>query len=279
MNACDWRLGASSCSFGSVEPEVFRAYAEQQIQCMEISLGHEAVEEIDWKRTLALSREYGVELWSFHLPFTPFSTVNPASPDREIRQATLRRMTELLARSSDAGIRLAVVHPSAEPNPAEERSERLKYAADSLAALAEAADRLGITVAVEDLPRTCIGHNSDELREILAADSRLRVCFDTNHLTCEDNLHFIRALGDRIVTVHISDYDLIDEKHWMPYEGKNDWVGIVTELENAGYAGPFMYEVSLGTPRALTRARELRLSDFRPNYLACVHKRRADPIV
>jgi sugar phosphate isomerase/epimerase len=58
---------------------------------------------------------------------------------------------------------------------------------------------------------------------------------------------FVEAIGSRIITLHVSDYDFIDERHLLPGEGKNDWAAIVDALERADYAGPWMYEVgSLG---------------------------------
>ena len=32
-------------------------------------------------------------------------------------------------------------------------------------------------------------------------------------------------------------YDFINEKHWLPLEGKNDWETILSALEEIGYAG------------------------------------------
>ena len=70
--------------------------------------------------------------------------------------------------------------------------------------------------------------------------------FDTNHSLREDNAHFIRALGNKIVTLHVSDYDFTDERHLLPLEGKNDWEGIFAALEEIGYAGRFLYELRAG---------------------------------
>jgi sugar phosphate isomerase/epimerase len=44
------------------------------------------------------------------------------------------------------------------------------------------------------------------------------VCFDTNHLLKESSEDFARAVGPHIVTLHVSDYDGKDERHWMAGE-------------------------------------------------------------
>ena len=86
----------------------------------------------------------------------------------------------------------------------------------------------------------------EEIEELLSAHPSLRVCFDTNHLLggrCP--LEFVREIGDKIVSLHVSDYDGIDEKHWLPGEGIVDWAAIMDALDEVGYDGPFLYE--LGT--------------------------------
>ena len=277
MKASEWKLGMSSCCTHAVNREVLEAYAKGQIDCMEISLEMDYCKALNWKQLRKDADETGVGLWSFHLPFYPFETNNFAHPDPTVRKNTVALHSEFVKHCGDIGIGIVVAHPSGEPNPAEDRAERLKYAQDTLSELAEIAAKEGVTVAVEDLPRTCIGNCSKEIAFIAEGSDKLRVCFDTNHLLFEDNADFIRAVGSKIVTIHASDYDLIDEKHWLPYEGKNNWVEIVTLLEEAGYAGPFMYEVGFGKPRALNR-RELNFADFRENYLAVIHKEKAKRI-
>ncbi|MBQ8401675.1 MAG: sugar phosphate isomerase/epimerase, partial [Clostridia bacterium] len=67
-------------------------------------------------------------------------------------------------------------------------------------------------------------------------------CFDTNHNLSEPNAEYIRAVGDRIVTLHVSDYDFIDEKHWFPMDGGIDWRELLSVLEEVNYTGRFTYE-------------------------------------
>ena len=103
----------------------------------------------------------------------------------------------------------------------------------------------------------------------------LTLTVNTLKISVED---FIKKLGSKIVTLHVSDYDFRNERHWLPYEGKNNWVDIVTLLEEAGYCGPFMYEISPKTPDSIIRGRDLEFSDFVENYKACVEKRPIAPL-
>lgn len=280
MLAKEWKCGVSDCFFGKSDRELLRLYRENGIDAVEAS---ELVQDTaDFKNA---AKEYGVQIWSYHLPFWTFDEWDPCAFDTVKRERTLHMHKEHLRRAATLGAAVAVVHPSAEPNRTENRPRLMAFAKEHLRELATFAQPLGITVAVENLPRSCLGNCSDEMLELLQADPRLRVCYDTNHLLAESAAEFIRALGDKIVTVHISDYDFANEKHWLPYEGDVNWVELVTALEEIGYKGPFLYEVA-SAPRpmkdrtrpTIDRPRPLTLQDVRDNFEACVNKRPATPI-
>ncbi len=243
----------------SVRPEAMKAetlsaLAAAGIRELELSSGAAApfFDELDFphkaRAIAALADSCGVTISSVHLPFAPFSEIDPADRDAAVREHAVRLQTELLDAAGDAGIRLAVIHPSGEPYREEERAERLALAADTVARLTDAAGGAGVTLCLENLPRTCLCRTSDEMLYFLSRIPALRVVFDTNHSLTEDNVHYIRAVGDRIVTLHVSDYDFIDEKHWLPLEGKNDWGAILGALEEVGYRGRFLYESGGGRP-------------------------------
>ncbi len=240
----------------------FAHYAEAGLSALEFSFSYEKYEDYDFKAGANRARANGLIPWSGHLPFYPFKNNNIASLDPEVRKNTIALQSALLCRFGEAGIPLAVIHPSGEPNAPEVRDEMIKYAKESLAILAEVAAREGVTIAVEDLPRTCLGNTAAEIADLLTADDRLRVGFDTNHLLIDDNLHFMRELKDKIVTVHVSDYDFIDEKHWLPGEGKVDWVAFMDTLDEIGYDGVFMYEIGFEAPKTILRPRDLTVEDF-----------------
>ena len=105
----------------------------------------------------------------------------------------------------------------------------------------------------------------NQVADLISADDRLRVCFDTNHLLKEQNENFIRRVGDRIVTLHVSDYDRINERHWLPGEGVTDWNGILDALDDVGYNGVWLYEISLQCPNTISRPRDLTPADFARN--------------
>ncbi|GIP31961.1 sugar phosphate isomerase/epimerase [Paenibacillus sp. J2TS4] len=190
-----------------------------------------------------------LEVWSVHLPYGHDWDVS--CPDPGKREGIIANLYKLLQLAESWGVGRAVLHPSYEPIAIEDRQERLSICRDSLHDLAQRASHLKVRIAVECLPRTCLGNTSDEILELIGPDGELMVCCDVNHLLQETAADFISKVGSRIITVHMSDYDGIDEKHWMPGEGIIDWHQVVASLVEQGYSGPFMFEVRNPAPEEL----------------------------
>lgn len=185
----------------------------------------------------------GLELWTVHIPYGEFW--DPSAADPAEQKENCRRIVEVLEQSARWGAKGAVLHGSAEPVPleSEPRKLRLEHARESTAFLAEKAAELGLFLAIEDLPRSCLGSNIREMEAILG-NSAASICFDVNHLLQDSHQAFLEVLGSRIKTLHLSDYDFIDECHWLPGDGKIDWPGLMAGLEAAGYEGPLLFEIS-----------------------------------
>ena len=185
----------------------------------------------------------GLEWWSLHLPFS--GKLDITNMDDEMREEIVKINTEMILAAGKAGCKVAVLHPSSEPISDDIRPQRLAYSRKNIIRLREACDQVGMKLAVENLPRTCLCNRSQEMIDLLR-DTGAGVVFDTNHSLVEENVAFMRALTDaglEILSLHISDYDFVDERHRLPGDGINDWKGIMSVLEQVGYSGPLMYEV------------------------------------
>jgi len=246
-NRKNWKCALSVGPAAMCDAE-FEKLAEAGIEELELSSGQAdpyfSVLEYPKKAKLysESAEKAGVKISSVHLPFAPFAEIDPAALDGETRNKLIDVQSLLIKAAADAGIGIAVIHPSGEPYEESERSERLRIACDTISKLTDTAIEAGMTLALENLPRTCLCRSSDEMKYFLENIPDLRVCFDTNHNLREDNADFIRVVGNKIVTLHVSDYDFVDEKHWLPGKGKNDWAGILSALEDVDYSGRFLYE-------------------------------------
>ncbi|WP_158289266.1 sugar phosphate isomerase/epimerase family protein [Paenibacillus flagellatus] len=206
------------------------------------------------------ARRIGLDVWTMHLPYGTAWDVSVV--DDAERAAVLDRHGRLLRLARRWGIGRAVLHPSWEPIAADERPARVAACKRALPLLAAEAERQGVRIAVECLPRTCLGNTSAEMLELVGADERLGVCCDVNHLLQERSEHFIRRLAGRIVTVHMSDYDGVDERHWLPGKGVIRWNDVIGALAEQGYAGPFLFEVRQPDPDELAACWERLLGDY-----------------
>ena len=125
--------------------------------------------------------------------------------------------------------------------------------------LTEQVQSAGARLAVELLPRTCLGNTADELEELLDGISPeyAGICLDSNHPADPAALpSIVKQLAQRIITLHISDYDGIDEKHWMPFDGVINWRAFAKALGDIQYSGAFLYET---LPAADTTAEKLEI--------------------
>ncbi len=220
----------------SVTDEGFAEMRSSGMSLIEHSLAQKIYYEP--KMVAELAARNDVKVWSCHLPFRGY---DGSALDKSLADLTFERYCEEIKKCSDLGIDKFVMHPGVPFDDESERPERLKRATEFAARLAPVAQQCGAVIAVEDMPH-CIGKTVDEVETIVNADSRLRVCFDVNHLLNNTHDEFIDRLGSKIITVHFSDYDFVDERHHFPTDGKIPWVQLMRKLYGSGYKGPWIYE-------------------------------------
>lgn len=225
---------------------------------------YELIED-DVSRLSELSKEYGVSVRSFHLPFgtTEYFRFIPAALDKNVRKETFentKRLTELV---EPLGIKYLIIHASLRVVP-EERQRRLDCFVEYAKHLCDYVAPLGISVAVETLKPRCLGNGLFEhlyMQKHVERDN-FGICFDSNHLLSEDNIDFLNAAGQYVISTHFSDFDGVDERHWFPGRGINDWKSIVTILEEKGYAGPYVFEVNFSDTAADTEGFKKLISEW-----------------
>ena len=267
-------LGLSTSVFArAFTPEHIDALDESAVDVLEVvgPVPQCPFDQPDVRDALrARFRDSRVRLRSVHLPYG--SRLDLSQPDPTARAAALQQTTTSLHAAAALGARLMVVHPSAEPIPLDlpERTAHLDASRRSLEALAPIAAGLGVRLAVECLPRSCLGHTAAELYAIVehVDPQAVGVCIDVNHLNLRepDIAAAVRILGPRLLTLHCSENDGIDERHWFPGhpEGVIDWAAFLGALVEVGYDGPFLYELrtlDLDVPATLVEV-ERNFADF-----------------
>ena len=241
--------------------ENFAAMRDGGMDAVELCLVNEPM-ELDFRAVRKYADEAGIEIWSTHLPFKyEYSIIQNTA---EERKRALELNAELIRRATDIGCDKFIIHPSFIVTEDVDREERINWAKDALNSLAYLASANGAQLAVENMIPLCLGRTADELLDIIIINDKLRICFDVNHLLLDTHEEFVKKAGDKIITCHISDYDFINERHWFPGEGKNDWPKINSLFNEIGYKGVWMYELSPGTVNDF-RSRPLTVRDFYNN--------------
>lgn len=201
-------------------------------------------------RTLTQIREalaqHGIRVATVH---APFGAQIDFSSDPQAVAAGIAVTTASLEMAAELGASQTIVHSSYEPIAAGERPSRIAQARRSLAQLAEVCERSRVRLAVELLPRSCLGNTASELLTMTAdlPAAWVGICIDTNHLmdraaTLPDE---VRLASQRLTALHLSDYDGIDEKHYLPGQGVVPWSPFFAALREINYQGPYTYEAHL----------------------------------
>ncbi len=242
----NWEIGIMSDFLKEVSAASLQECKRAGIDCIELFLAG------SWTDTSAAGivkkyaeaaeniKKSGLALWSVHLPFGTAWDIS--AKDEDIRAEIVKKHFYLIEQAARWGAKIATIHASWEPIKAHERPERIMCAKESVRAIAQKARECNMRLAVECLPRTCLGNNSEELLQLTLCENAF-VCMDSNHLFYETHQSFIRKAGHKIITLHISDNDGVDERHWVPGEGVVNWNEVVHELVEARYEGPFLFEV------------------------------------
>jgi len=175
-----------------------------------------------------------------------FRDLNLASPNPAVREESVRQAIESIELAADLGARVAVVHPGRMASSRDDPREAWSLLADSLSRVAEAAERLGVVIAVENMegrPREIVRLPSDLLRLIEEVGSRsLAVTLDASHAgTVGDPIEFVRELGGVVAHVHVSDYSG-GRSHLPLGEGSLDLPGFLSALAEVGYSGAVVVE-------------------------------------
>ena len=242
--------GTTTALYKEATTENFRRIKAAGIEWVEVALNQcyrgvameQIVPRIEAMKAMADSA--GLKVWSIHLPFS--RTLDISVLDDSLRRENVAFMAKMIRKSAIFAPQRLVLHPSSEPIPDEDRGQRIANAISSIRELKRAADGIGVELCIENLPRTCLGRDSGELMRLIADYPEVMVCFDSNHLLKEEHAHFFEAVGNRIGTIHASDYDRKDERHWLPGEGVIDWPDFLRRLQASGYKGVFMHEVRAG---------------------------------
>lgn len=235
------RLGISTAAFyGHFETEEAASFiGALPLECAEVFLQGPS----EWERSFV--RDVRARLGG-----VPCTSVHPLGTDFEngmfSRSARKRRDTlDIICRVLDAGVELGagmyVYHGRFAPRH-ELCPWNLRANADVLALMCEEAEKRGMLIAWENV-EWCQLTDESRVREARLAVPQVRYTLDIKQAmrAGRDPFEMARAMGDRLVNVHVCDWDERG-KLCLPGEGAFDFTGFFALLRSLGYVGPVILE-------------------------------------
>ena len=236
-----------------LERSAFETFETNPVNFQTPEFDHGLVEKF-----IAMKQRTGKTSPTFHAPYG--GDWDLSALDENARRKAVAKLLGLFPLATELETEIIVEHPSGEPVRTEERPERIAQLRKSLDELRAPIRAARFKLALELLPRTCLGNTAAELLAILDGfGDEFGVCLDVNHLMgrIRELPDETRLLGGRLLSLHISDYDGLDECHFMPGTCNIDWPPFVQALRDIGYDGVFNYEMRLkGSPAERTHATE-----------------------
>ena len=195
-----------------------------------------------------------------HLP----TFVSTADLTDSIRQASLQEMLHSLEVAVELGARKVVLHPGHIGGLGVYVIETaLEHANNSLAAIIEHAQKLGLCVCLENMfPRCRAFVEPEDFIDILQRFPDLKLTLDTGHanIGAKDGrriLQFIEKFGHRIGHLHISDNMGQRDDHIPLGRGDIDFKKIARAIKRSGYDDTATLEIFSEDRQALKQSREI----------------------
>ncbi len=181
----------------------------------------------------------GVRINAFHMPFgVPWMDLTCAFPSD--RQEIIKWILKIIDKTSIADPYAFVFHPGTTNFRESERDAGFSRLCETATTLAKNTDK---AICIENMVSGNLLSRTAHLEELMKKTNGVKIVLDINHLLLDDCADTIRKLGKSIATLHVSDCDLIKERHELPGLGKIDWNKVLLALESVGYEGVFNYEV------------------------------------
>ena len=197
----------------------------------------------------------GIKIWSVHLPYSKHIDISLV--DSAKRAKAVNYVRDMMRVAAIFQPQHFVLHPSADTVVPDDRADRIENCRASIGELAPVAAEIGATLCIENLPRTCLGKNGQEMMTIIDGFDNVGICFDVNHLLYQNHADFLSSIAEgSIKTVHISDYNFTDERHLLPGVGHIEWAPVWQGIKDNGYKGVMMFECD-GSAEELAQARKL----------------------
>lgn len=254
-----------------VSSHLYQAQRLSRYHLLEIAAhGFEAVElfatrtHFDYHSSAAVAdlqqwiAEAGLVLHSVHAPIAESfvggrwgPALSLASADNDARARATAEAERALHIARRIPVAVLVVHmglPRTQPRD-ESRvggGDTRAAARRSIEALYQAAEPLGVRIAVEVIPNEL--SRAGSLVHFVEEDlegSTIGICLDFGHAHLDGDLgDAIETVSEHLIATHVHDNRGRNDDHLLPFEGTIDWPAALTAVQKVGYEGPLMLEIA-----------------------------------
>ena len=218
------------------------------------------------KDVKAAADKEGIEIYQTHGPWRH----PPKDATEEDRAEWRAYMERGMYGNYILGCKYFVIHPimpfgtGAEPDS--EMFYKLNY--EFFKSLIPTAEKYGVVICVENMPFVAhsISRPVDIANFVKDLDSDyIAMCLDTGHAEVQKvkAADAVRAMKDKLVTLHVHDNDTYGDRHECPFFGATDWLSFRNALkECVDESVPVMLETTPGKAQTPAELRDMFLPCF-----------------
>ncbi len=212
-------------------------------------------------------RSGGLAIETFHIPFAREDDI--AAFYETERRAAVANVSRWMERAALAGATVCIQHPTCNRYSVDDEGpdRYLSQVAKSLETLLPLAERLGLTVALENMLPAAGGRFCSRPEHFARLGALFPVralgwCLDTGHALVAGGIEgaglFFEAMRDRLAAFHLADNAGDRDSHLAPGRGRVDWGAFFRAAAGLGFRRSMCIETPPFAPGP-----DYRLEDFR----------------
>ena len=226
-----------------------------------IEVVDDGTHELDKKRVVTLkeaAKSYDLE-YSLH---APFADINIASPSKTMLNASMKRLKQSMAYANQLDAKVWVFHPGAKTGIGQfYPGAEWKQNNESIQELYKTAEEYGVNIALENLPAKYyffMSKPEEFARFYRETNLPVGIVMDLGHANLEGQIEpFFKLLTDKIVHIHASDNDGLDDQHLGIGQGKIDYNSFAQTLKKMGYDKSVIVESTINVQESIKKLKHL----------------------
>ena len=260
VNVSETKIGLSMLfCLGEPFSSLVKRLCEVDVRHVEVL--DEGLHALNSRRIKALkkvARSHDLEL-TVHGPFVD---INIACPSPVLRRTMLRRLEKSISHARQLNCRLWVFHPGLKTGvsyfyPGLDWQLNI----ESVRTLLKVARKHGVKIAIENVPEPhpfLMKGVQEFSRFYSELDDDIGLVLDIGHANLNHQIQeFITQFSDKIVHMHVSDNDGIQDIHLGIGHGTVDWASVTKAIKRMRYSGVIMLESIEHVEESLQTLRKL----------------------